>query len=100
MLFTKNTVVKDWHCVSSIFREIFCGSSPYILVLIRLWRTIHYSSQNSFTLKEILAVYGMKTLKVAKGTVTRRLSPVAACKRCHERYNAIMEALDSITENL
>ena len=65
-------------------------------LLLGLWKTFHFSNKNRFILREIQQAYGMKSLNVVKAAVTRWLSHGAACKRCLERYDTILGALDDI----
>ena len=56
----------------------------------------HYSALNRSILTEIQKAYGMKALHLVNTVVTRWLSHGATCKRCLERYEEILEALDQV----
>ena len=56
----------------------------------------HYSSLNRNIFAELQKAYGLKALQLIKAAVTRWLSHGSACRRCRERYDQIVEALDEI----
>ena len=61
-----------------------------------LWKVFHYSGLNRHIFSQLQEARGMKVLQLPKAAVTRWLSHVAACNRCRERYEQIIEALDDI----
>ena len=63
-------------------------------LLLRLWKTFHFSSKNCYILKEIQLAYDMKALNVIEASVIRWLSHDAASKRCRERCSVILDPLD------
>ena len=65
-------------------------------LLLGLWKSFHYIALNRSILTEIQKGYGMKALHLVKAVVTRWLSHGATCKRCLERYEEILEALDQV----
>ena len=65
-------------------------------LLLGLWKSFHYSALNRSILTEIQKAYGMKALHLVNTVVTRWLSHGATCKRCLERYEEILEALDQV----
>ena len=65
-------------------------------LLLGLWKSFHYSTLNWSIITEIQKAYGMKALHLVKAVVTRWLSHGATCKRCLERYEEILEALDQV----
>ena len=65
-------------------------------LLLGLWKSFHYIALNRSILTEIQKAYGMKSLHLVKAVVTRWLSHGAACKRCLEKYEEILEALDQV----
>ena len=65
-------------------------------LLLGLWKSFHYIALNRSILTEIQKAYGMKALHLVKAVVTRWLSHGAACKRCLEKYEEILEALDQV----
>ena len=87
------------HRLALCFKHLM-DTFPWLLsvdsLLLGLWKTFHFSSKNRFILREIQQAYGMKSLKIVKAAVTRWLSHGVACKRCRERYDMILGALDDI----
>ena len=65
-------------------------------LLLGLWKSFRYSALNCSILTEIQKAYGMKALHMVKAVVTRWLSHGATGKRCLERYEEILEALDQV----
>ena len=82
------------------------GQFPWlesIDTLLGLWKAFYYSGKNCNILRSLQETYGIKALNLLNAVVTRWLSHGAAFKRCRERYNIIIEALDDIistTNNL
>ena len=54
------------------------------MLLLGLWKTLHYSGVNRVILKELQETHGMKPLQLVKAIVTRWLSHGATCQRCTE----------------
>ena len=65
-------------------------------LLLRLWKSFHYSALNRSVLTVIQKACGIKALHLVKAVVTRWLSHGAACKRCLEWYEELLEALDQV----
>ena len=65
-------------------------------LLLGLWKSFHYSTLNCSIITEIHKAYGMKELHLVKAVVTRWLSHGAICRRCLERYEEILAALDQV----
>ena len=82
------------------------GQFPWLesidTLLLGLWKAFYYSGKNCNILRSLQEAYGIKALNLLNAVVTRWLSHGAAFKRCRERYNIIIEALDiiSTTNNL
>ena len=65
-------------------------------LLLGLWKVFHYNALNRHIFSQLQEACGMKVLQLLKAVVTRWLSHGAACKRCRERYEQTIEALDDI----
>ena len=64
--------------------------------LLGLWKVFHYSALNRHIFSQLQEACRMKVLQLLKAAVTRWLSHGAAYKRCRERYEQIIKALDDI----
>lgn len=66
-------------------------------LLISLWKLFHYSPAKQQVFKDIQAeVYCVSILKTLKVSVTRWLSHGLACERVINRYQQLVETLDSL----
>ena len=74
----------------------FSWQAKLAKLLLGPWKSFHYSALNCLILTEVQKAYGMKVLHLVKAVVTRWLSHGATCKRCLERYEEILEALDQV----
>ena len=87
------------HIVALCFKHLidqFSWLAKLEKLLLGLWKSFHYSALNGSILTEIQKAYGMKVLHLVKAVVTRWLSHGATCKRCLERHEEILEALDQV----
>ena len=96
-----HSIYGKWRCyrLTLCFKHLidqFSWLAKLGKLLLKLWKSFHYSALNRSVLTEIQKAYGMKALHLVKAVVTRWLSHGAACKRCLERYEEILEALDQV----
>ncbi|CAC5383686.1 unnamed protein product [Mytilus coruscus] len=68
--------------------------------LLSLWKMFEYSPLKSAVFQNIQETYGQKTYAIVKASMTRCLSHLHACNRLIERYDSIIDTLDTLYDDL
>ena len=64
--------------------------------LVALWCQFEYSPRKLSVFKHVQEVYGEKPLQLVKVSMTRWLSHLRACSHVVERYECLLDCLDSL----